>query len=249
MSRMVIDTNILYSLVGLSVNQKVVNSPINNFKLSITTPSLIEVIAKYHNDLSSIKKCINPIIDESIELISIGHAPISNEFLFRLYFAKKIEEVEGVIDDVRNLKISREAEFYRFILILAVSGLFEVIREDGYRFENDAQNQSQLRLVQSLLESNMESILDFFKDKIRNGYINGNEQQAALNAFETKLIALLYGFHINYHMVKTDTFKITGNYDGLNNLNDSLLKDNFDKKFKNILIILYFLLQKKSTNQ
>lgn len=58
MSRMIIDTNILYSLVGLSPNQKVINSPIDQFKLSITTPSLIEVISKYHNDLDSIKNSL-----------------------------------------------------------------------------------------------------------------------------------------------------------------------------------------------
>ncbi|MEQ5239522.1 hypothetical protein [Proteus terrae] len=232
MSRMIIDTNILYSIVGLSTNQKVIESPINEFKLSITTPSVIEVISKYHNDLDSIKKCISPIINESIELISIGHAPISNEFLYRLHFANKIDEVKDIIYNVRALKISREAEFYRFILILVVSGLFEVIREDGYKFDNDVQNQSQLRLVQTLLESNMEFILDFFKVEIRNGYINGNEQQAALNAFETILIGLLNSFHINYHMIKTDTVNISGSQDNRKNLHDSLENDNFNKKFK-----------------
>ncbi|QHI57273.1 hypothetical protein [Enterobacter hormaechei] len=232
MSRMIIDTNILYSLVGLSPNQKVINSPIDQFKLSITTPSLIEVISKYHNDLDSIKKCISPIINESIELISIGHAPISNGFLYRLHFANKIDEVKDIIDNVRTLKISREAEFYRFILILVVSGLFEVIREDGYKFDNNVQNQSQLELVQTLLESNMEFILDFFKVELRDGYINGNEQQSALNAFETILIGLLNGFHVNYHMIKTDTVKISRSQDSIKNLHDSLENDNFDKKFK-----------------
>ncbi|EFH6934349.1 hypothetical protein GNO52_20545, partial [Escherichia coli] len=171
MSRMIIDTNILYSLVGLSTNQKIINSPIDQFKLSITTPSLIEVISKYCNDLEAVKKCISPIINGNIELISIGHTPISNEFLYRLHFSDEIDEVKDIIDNVRALKISREAEFYRFILILVVSGLFEVIREDGYKFDNDVQNQSQLSLVQTLLESNMELILDFFKDELRNGYI------------------------------------------------------------------------------
>lgn len=232
MSRMIIDTNILYSLVGLSTSQKVIDSPIGEFKLSITTPSLIEVISKYHNDLDSIKKCISPIINENIELISIGHAPISNGFLYRLHFANKIDEVKDIIANVRALKISREAEFYRFILILVVSGLFEVIREDGYKFDNDEQNNSQLSLVQTLLESNMEYILDFFKDEMRNGYINGNEQQAALKAFETILIALLNSFHVNYHMIKTDTVNISGSQGSLKNLHDSLENDNFDKKFK-----------------
>ncbi|MEL2498956.1 hypothetical protein R9K38_00625, partial [Escherichia coli] len=232
MSRMIIDTNILYSLVGLSTNQKIINSPIDQFKLSITTPSLIEVISKYCNDLGAVKKCISPIINGNIELISIGHTPISNEFLYRLHFSDKIDEVKDIIDNVRALKISREAEFYRFILILVVSGLFEVIREDGYKFDNDVQNQSQLSLVQTLLESNMELILDFFKDELRNGYINGNEQQSALKAFETMLIGLLHAFHVNYHMIKTDTVNISGSQDRLKNLYDSIKNDNFDKKFK-----------------
>lgn len=58
MSRMIIDTNILYSLVGLSTNQKIINSPIDQFKLSITTPSLIEVISKYCNDLEAVKNAL-----------------------------------------------------------------------------------------------------------------------------------------------------------------------------------------------
>ena len=107
MSRMIIDTNILYSLVGLSTNQKIINSPIDQFKLSITTPSLIEVISKYCNDLGAVKKCISPIINGNIELISIGHTPISNEFLYRLHFSDKIDEVKDIIDNVRALKISR----------------------------------------------------------------------------------------------------------------------------------------------
>ncbi len=139
-----------------------------------------------------------------------------------MHFSDKIDEVKDIIDNVRALKISREAEFYRFILILVVSGLFEVIREDGYKFDNDVQNQSQLSLVQTLLESNMELILDFFKDELRNGYINGNEQQSALKAFETMLIGLLHAFHVNYHMIKTDTVNISGSQDRLKNLYDSI---------------------------
>lgn len=64
------------------------------------------MISKYHNDLGSIKKCINPNVN-NIELISIGHAPISNGFLYRLHFANKIDKVKDIIDNVRALKISR----------------------------------------------------------------------------------------------------------------------------------------------
>ncbi|MCQ8801231.1 hypothetical protein NQU34_24190, partial [Escherichia coli] len=82
MRRVVIDTNILYALTGVSVNEKVVTSSLNDFKLSITTPSIIEMVVKFQYDLDTIKKCLEPIINESIELISIGHAPIPNEYLY-----------------------------------------------------------------------------------------------------------------------------------------------------------------------
>lgn len=232
MRRVVIDTNILYSLTGVSVNEKVVTSSLNDFKLSITTPSIIEMVVKFQYDLDTIKKCLEPIINESIELISIGHAPISNEYLYMLHFAKEIEEVADLIDEIKTLKISREAEFYRFILILVVSGLFEVIREDGYKFCDETRNQKQLMMVRSLFESNMDLILDYFKDEIRNGYMNGNEQQAALDAFQSKIIMLLNVFHINYHMIKTDTFPYNESSVNLENLIISLDSDNFNIKLK-----------------
>ena len=128
MSRMIIDTNILYSLVGLSTNQKIINSPIDQFKLSITTPSLIEVISKYCNDLGAVKKCISPIINGNIELISIGHTPISNEFLYRLHFSDKIDEVKDIIDNVRALKYLERLSFigsYSYWLSLVCLRLLE----------------------------------------------------------------------------------------------------------------------------
>ena len=232
MRRVVIDTNILYSIVEVSVNEKVVTSHINDFKLSISTPSIIEMVVKFQNDLDTIKKCLKPIIDESIELISIGHAPISNEYLYMLHFAEEIGEVTDLIDEIKTLKISREAEFYRFILILVVSGLFEVIREDGYKFDDETLNEKQLMMVRSLFESNMELILDYFKDEIRNGYMNGNEQQAALDAFHSKIIMLLNVFHMNYHMIKTDTFPYNDLSVNIESLSTSLNNDNFHTKLK-----------------
>lgn len=229
MLKVVIDTNILYSLVGLSENRKVTESNINDYTLSITTTSVIEAIVKHHDDLPSIKKCIEPIITGDIELISIGHTPISNQCLLSLFTAKEISDASDIIEDVRSLKISREAEFYRFILILVVSGLFEVIREDGYKFDNDTQNSDQLNLFRILLESNMDLFLDFFKNAIRKGYDEGREQQAALNAFQIKIFSLLKMFHLNYHMVKTNSIlSIKSTQD----LSESLDEDNFDKKFK-----------------
>ncbi|TON78909.1 hypothetical protein, partial [Vibrio parahaemolyticus] len=70
MNRVVIDTNILYSLVGISENEKVKNSNINDYDLAITTTSLVEAIVKHNADLQSIKLCIDPVIKQKIEIVS-----------------------------------------------------------------------------------------------------------------------------------------------------------------------------------
>lgn len=233
MSRVVIDTNILYSLVGLSLNPKVTSSNIKSFKLSITTSSLIEAIVKHHNDLRSIKVCIEPIIKNEIEIINIGHTPISNSNLISLYLATDLDDnVRYIINGIRTLKISREAEFYRFILIIVISGLFEIIRENGYKFDNESQNQTQLKLVKSLFESNIGPSLDYLKQEIYKGYVNGNEQQAALETFQAMINGLLRIFHFNYHMIKTNCLSKNLSIDEIKVLSKSLNDDNFNKKFK-----------------
>jgi len=68
MRRVVIDTNILYSLTGVSVNEKVVTSTLNDFKLSITTPSIIEMVVKFQYDLDTIKSYMSKSYPSSLTL-------------------------------------------------------------------------------------------------------------------------------------------------------------------------------------
>jgi len=232
MERVVIDTNILYSLTGISENDKVKNSNIRDYNLAITTTSLVEAIVKHAQDLQSIQSCIKPVINQEIEIVSIGHTPISNEILYKLYLAKQLTEVDFIIKDIKSMKISREAEFYRFLLILVIAGLLEAIREDGYKFENEDKHRKQMLLVQSMLEPNMDLFLDYFKQEIQLGYDHGREQQAAIEAFQFKIIALLKIFHFNYHMIKENCFPGNDSNEKIKNLETSLDNDNFHKKLK-----------------
>lgn len=234
MPRVVIDTNILYSLVGISVNSKVSKSNLCDYKLSITTASVIESIVKHRNDLVLIKKCLAPIINSRIELISVGHAPISNETLFKLCSADKLEDVKEDIRTLMELKILREAEFLRIFLIIVISCIFEVLSSNGYSFKDEKKAIHQLTLVKALVESNLELFLDYFKTEIKNGYDAGNEQQAALNAFQEQISMLLRIFHFNYHLIKT--YPLQGNLNTSNEAKQALItslkNDRFDSKFQ-----------------
>lgn len=235
MERIIIDTNILYSIAGVSENEKVTKSDICERKLSITTASLVEVVVKYREDIDIIKRCLAPIINESIELISIGHTPISTNYLKQLAKANLKSDVQHIIDELIELKILKEAEFLRFVLIIVFSGMVEALREDGYRFDDPTQNDQQLFLVKSLLRANEDFMLSYFKEKIAEGYKKNDEQKVVLEAFNEKLICLLNVFNFNFHQIKTGALPTNGdslNSEKENLLNASLEKDNFDKKIE-----------------
>lgn len=132
----VLDTNILYSLTQISLNTKVEASDIESYQLATTTATLIEAISKFRGDLESLKACIRPIVEEKYVLISVGHAPLSNTKIKAIFNAGNLNEVQDIIDEVVSLKISREAEFLRFILVTVIIGMTEILREEGYKFED-----------------------------------------------------------------------------------------------------------------
>ncbi|MDD9893385.1 MAG: hypothetical protein OXT49_07770, partial [Gammaproteobacteria bacterium] len=203
MHYVVIDTNILYSLTGVSPNPKVTESDIEDKQLATTTATLIEAISKFRNDLPKLQRCLHPIVDQKYTLISVGHAPLSNEKIKAIHSAKCIAEVQHIIDEVVSLKISCEAEFLRFILIVVVVGLAEILREEGYKFEDQAQSNKQTLLTRAMLEGNLEYFEQYFQQQLRNGYNEDNEQKAALEAFRIKILSLIDVFIFNFHMVKT----------------------------------------------
>jgi hypothetical protein len=202
-SYVVIDTNILYSLTQISSNSKVETSDIERHHLATTTATLIEAISKFRGNLESLKSCLRPIVEEKYTLISVGHAPLSNTAIKAIFNAESLSEVQGIIDDVVSLKISREAEFLRFILVIVILGITEILGEEGYRFEDQDLSQKQLLLTRAMLEGNLDFFEQYFRQELLKGYNEDNEQRVTLEAFRAKLVSLIDMFIFNYHMVKT----------------------------------------------
>lgn len=238
MSRIVIDTNILYSIVGIHENEKVTNSTLLNHKLSITTASVIEVVVKYRNEIDKIKICLKPIIDSKIELISIGHAPVTNDQLKKLYYSESLNEAESTITTLFELKILKEAEFLKFILVIVVLGIFDILRENGYKFSDSKKSSYQTLGIKALIEANEQFFLEYFKDYIAEGYKSGNEQKIVLDAFQTKIINLISIFHFNYHMIKIGAYpreNESADPKLIEELKQSMKDDNFDLIVKKYL--------------
>lgn len=236
MDNVIIDTNILYSVVGLSQNNKVSSDLTSKFTLWTTTVTLIEAITKYRNDLTSLKQILTPILNESIKLISIGHAPLSNEVIAKIANANSIASISKDINDVIGLKINREAEFLRWIFVIVIAGLFDVLKKsEGYSFTSIEKENIQLYLVKSLLEGNEAFVLNYFKDKIQEGYNTGNEQKVVLEAFHEMLLSSLNVFHFNYHQIKTGVISekgVSNDQKDISELKESLSKDDFFMKIK-----------------
>ncbi|AZZ98456.1 hypothetical protein [Pseudoalteromonas sp. R3] len=201
MKRVVIDTNILYSYVGISENERVCKTALSNFRLAITTASLIEVIVKYRNDLDKIKFCLTPVVKNEIELINIGHTPISNDKIYGIFNAESISDISEVVEELFNLKVSTEAEFLRFIMFILFPGVVECLKRDGYGFSDVQKDNQQKVLVRCLLQAYEESMLSKFKKQIILGYKEGDEQRIVFEAFREQFLSLLNIFHFNYHQI------------------------------------------------
>lgn len=246
MSKIVIDTNILYSYVGFSENTKVKNDELCKFTLATTTATLVEVIVKNRGDLDAIKMCIRPIYESKIELISIGHMPLSNEIIGRIMTANRMEDAMADIDNVLKLKIKREAEFLRWIFIISILGIFEVLRSNQYGFSDQESSNKQLFMIRSLIVANEGLLLEYFVENITEGYEQENEQVVTFNAFNEMLLMLLNIFNFNYHQIKTGIV-IIGDSDKTDLLNVSLSGDNFAAKIKKDLPNLMGIASKKSS--
>ena len=105
MQKIIIDTNIYYSLLGISENLKVNQDSFLNFDKYITSATLIECIIKYRNDLTTLKKIIQPLLENKYQLISIGYVPIDNEQLNQIYLANSIDDIKITINEILELKI------------------------------------------------------------------------------------------------------------------------------------------------
>ena len=252
MEKIILDTNILYSVTGLSINNKVTDLS-KQFELWTTTVSLIECIVKYKDDLDSLKTVFSKIKSEEIKLISIGHAPLSNSIILRIAEADSIQSISNEIDEIVKFKIDREAIFLGWIFVVVMVGFFEVlISKEGYGFVDNNKKNMQLYNIQSLLEGNSGYVYEFFKNEIARGYKENNEQKVVLSALNEMILSSLSVFHYNYHQIKTGVMNAEGlskDEDILNNLTTSLRGDNLHIKLKKYLDNPLSIVSKKRNYQ
>src|ERR1700690_2079249 len=134
MSNIVIDTNILYSWVGISEDPRLPSSTVDRLsryhQLWATTATIIELIVKYRRDLDSIKRCLQPLMDGRVELVNIGFVPVTFDAIRRIYQAETLDSISSEIDDIYSLKIQKESEFLRFIFIVIIFGYFYVSKQN-----------------------------------------------------------------------------------------------------------------------
>lgn len=207
MGNIVIDTNVLYSWVGISVNPKFtpeqIESLSNSNKLYLTTPSLIEVINKYSNDITLIKMCLKPIIEEKLLIVGIGFLPLSNDTIKKIYNSQSLHEVHSDIKSIIEMKIDKEAEMLRFILYCIMAGIFNVIREDKqYKFVNQKDDSLFIYSSNVLLASNSQFVYDSIKDALEKGYLNNTEEKNIKEILSSLISTILNVWIMNYYFVK-----------------------------------------------
>ena len=133
--KIVIDTNILYSWVKIFENSKFNLEQIDRLakenELFITTTSILEFIVKFRQDLENLRKCINPLINQRLTIISIGFTPVSNDDIRNIYYSHSIEECKEVIEQLFKLKVQKETEFLRFYFIVLITGSIDFLLKES----------------------------------------------------------------------------------------------------------------------
>jgi hypothetical protein len=252
MNKVILDTNILYSLVGISPSDKVQTNLGSSYELWTTTSALIEGIVKYRNDLSSVQLILKPIINEEIKLISIGYTPLETSTIKAIYNSSTLDQAANHISDVLTLKITKEAEFIRWLFVISVLGIFEVLKKtENYTFSISSKNKALMRLTAALVEGNEQFLLDYFEDKIREGYLSGDEQRVVLTAFNDMLLSYINIFHFNYCQVAVGVVRnnaLDESEEAMTNLKQKLTEDQFYKKFKKHLENPIGIVSKKSAH-
>ena len=203
MQKLIIDTNIYYSLVGISENLKVNKDSFLNFDKYITSATIIECIIKYRNDLSTLKKIIKPLMENEYQLISIGYVPIDNEQLNQIYLANNIDDIKMTINKILELKILKESEFARWFLYVIMPIAFDILSEiENYKFDDETKMKDFQKYIYSLFSGNIEFILDKFINKLQDGYENNDPQKSFSDEFYNIMYMTFFIYLSNYYQIK-----------------------------------------------
>ncbi|MCT7568103.1 hypothetical protein [Aliarcobacter butzleri] len=224
-NKVIIDTNVFYSILGIYENPKISNELLNNYEKYITTVTLYESIIKNRNNSNNIKIITNSIINRDINLIEIGYMPFCNQDIYSL---NSLNNLNNLIDDLLNFKIKQESEFARwffFQIIIITVGVFSKV--DEYSFNDKLKNEKFQEEIKTLFESYEFTILDEFKLTLEKAYEEDNTQKLFDELFYSKMKEILSKFIELYYKIS-----------------DNLTSYNNDKIIKNYLSGINILLSK-----
>jgi len=201
----VVDTNLYYSLIGLSPNPKVDNDKFNVYKKYITTASLVEMLTNQEFN-KKLKEILSPILKEEYTLIDIGYAPVTSEQIKNLYSAVENNNknyISKEIDILLEQRIEKEVEFQRWFFIMIISIVFDLLlKVDSYSFKDKSKHEIFIKNIKSNIENSLESILKKSKFKLKEAYRNNDEMDKVFkNNFEIILYDALFVFYEAYYNV------------------------------------------------
>jgi len=230
MQKIIIDTNIYYSLIGISVNPKIDKQIFSNFEKYITTATLMECIIKHRNNLNSLKRILEPLINKHYNLISIGYVPIETQKIFNIYDAEKIDDINDIINEILTSKMKKESEFMRWFFYGIMQMCFDILQvTEKYRFDDKAKMKNFTKKNYRLLNNNINFILEEFQITLKKGYILEDPQKHMNNQFYKMMCDVFYVYLKNFYQIKLNNKKISPTkLDG--KVSENITNDKFYKK-------------------
>lgn len=207
--KIVIDTNILYSWVKIFENSKFNSEQIDRLakenELFITTTSILEFIVKFRQDLENLKKCINPLINQRLTIISIGFTPVSNDDIWKIYYSCRIEECKEVIEQLFKLKVQKETEFLRFYFIVLITGSIDLLLKESDFIPGTPQYNSLSFQSLALLNGNVDFLYHDLYNNLINGYKENKIDPIIKKYFSDMLYLFLYAWKGTINLVKNNS--------------------------------------------
>lgn len=208
MRKIVVDTNIYYSLLDVYPNPKVIADCLKSFDIFVTTSSLIEVVLRHQNNLDLLKRLLAPVVNNEIKIISTGFPPFSSEEIQDVFYAKSTSEIHYIIERIRLDRAELEAERLYIYFILFVTAVAEVFKKKfGYEFKDELLNNLQGGCFKRQLESSEKMIIDAFRKVILNAK---NPDLAVRQEFNEQLMVATYLFIVNFYQISLGVIQTSG---------------------------------------
>ena len=191
---LLIDTNVLYYLSGISVNNKIniinLEDELSNYELSISKWSLVEIIA--NNEMSILQKetILKYIADKKIKVIPIIGITLFDIMPLNLAdiinSPHKFKIINSIIEGKKKCEIEFMACYIKSFICIFSMALFYQMEAKGEKDKNIF-----MFLTQSFIMSNNDFIISKTKEIINNFYLN-NEESIFKSEIDGFIFTLLY---------------------------------------------------------